>query len=427
MTNTTDDTRDVLSAEVEAERAIVASESPSARASMAVAPPVLTEADRERVSAYGEWLADLESLSFPTEYTGGAADSTVATLDEATATYPGDDPSIPTALDIASDAISSAFTALATEHAANHDSAQDRFTTAAAGLATAATSIESELDALAVETGYRLVGESVPAATTTTASTTVLRWIDGDTVRTSAGTVRLIGIDTPELSEKCSKAFDAVAAVESLAPAGTAITLVNPASVDDTDKYDRLLRYVLVDGTDIGYALLINDLAEARYDSRDGYAWHPHESAYRAEGAPVGDKALCEWEDDSLAGFVLAAAIAAGDDDSDWHSRLARLSRMLRSADEPLDKTMASAVAQHEKREAAERAAREAAEAAERAAEEAAAAAERAAAEAAEAASSSSGTSSSSSSSGSTFNPDTYTGCRAYAPGGKTWKPIPCP
>ena len=30
------------------------------------------------------------------------------------------------------------------------------------------------------------------------------------------------------------------------------------------------------------------------------------------------------------------------------------------------------------------------------------------------------------SSSGSESGPSTYTGCRSYAPGGKTWTPIPC-
>jgi hypothetical protein len=49
---------------------------------------------------------------------------------------------------------------------------------------------------------------------------------------------------------------------------------------DTVDRYGRWLRYVDVDGTDAGLAEINVGLAIARYDSRDGYGWHPREDGY---------------------------------------------------------------------------------------------------------------------------------------------------
>jgi hypothetical protein len=43
-----------------------------------------------------------------------------------------------------------------------------------------------------------------------------------------------------------------------------------------------LLRYVDVNGTDAGLRLIKEGLAIARYDSRDGYGFHPREPKYIA-------------------------------------------------------------------------------------------------------------------------------------------------
>lgn len=117
-------------------------------------------------------------------------------------------------------------------------------------------------------------------------SVTIERWVDGDTVDTTAGRVRILGIDTPEYDE-CG--FDeASAEAEAIAPVGSAAVLVKAPDDDDTDRYGRLLRYVVVDGTDVGLTLIERGLAIARYDSRDGYGPHPYEAAYIAadEAAP---------------------------------------------------------------------------------------------------------------------------------------------
>lgn len=101
--------------------------------------------------------------------------------------------------------------------------------------------------------------------------------VDGDTVDVAGvGRVRVIGIDTPERGE-CG--FDEASDAVSTLVLGETVTLV-PGAADDTDRYGRLLRYVEVDETDVGLELLEAGLAQARYDSRDGYGEHPREDAY---------------------------------------------------------------------------------------------------------------------------------------------------
>jgi endonuclease YncB( thermonuclease family) len=109
-------------------------------------------------------------------------------------------------------------------------------------------------------------------------SAKVVRWVDGDTVVTSKGTVRLIGVDTPE-SGACG-AGTATAYARTLAPVGSTIRLGNPTSVRDRDKYNRKLRYVDRGTIDIANRQIIKG-AKARYDGRDGYQWHPRQTKYR--------------------------------------------------------------------------------------------------------------------------------------------------
>lgn len=106
--------------------------------------------------------------------------------------------------------------------------------------------------------------------------------VDGDTIRLESGIyVRLIGIDTPEVGECGYEA--ARAALDRMV--GTNVELPNPSSVDDKDRYGRLLRYVRVGSRDTGMVLIRRGLATARYDSLDGYDWHPRQDRYRAAGA----------------------------------------------------------------------------------------------------------------------------------------------
>ena len=101
----------------------------------------------------------------------------------------------------------------------------------------------------------------------------VSRIVDGDTLELGNGeTVRLVGMDTPEVGE-CGyqKASDHLASLV----LGKRVRL--GVSDEDRDRYGRLLRYV-----DAGLNLIRSGLAVARYDSRDGYGFHPRQPQYIA-------------------------------------------------------------------------------------------------------------------------------------------------
>lgn len=106
----------------------------------------------------------------------------------------------------------------------------------------------------------------------------VSRVIDGDTVELGNGrTVRLVGIDTPERGE-CG--FDQATSTLVQLVEGKSVRLVR--SDEDTDRYGRLLRYVDIGNMDAGLRLIKGGRAIARYDSRDGYGFHPREPRYIA-------------------------------------------------------------------------------------------------------------------------------------------------
>lgn len=110
---------------------------------------------------------------------------------------------------------------------------------------------------------------------------TLVSVVDGDTVETSAGTVRIIGIDTPERGE-CGDA-QATAAIAALIAAGDAVTLELPDGQNEQDRHGRLLRYVTTaGGVDLALMQLQAGNAVARYDSADGYPAHPREADYHA-------------------------------------------------------------------------------------------------------------------------------------------------
>jgi endonuclease YncB( thermonuclease family) len=113
--------------------------------------------------------------------------------------------------------------------------------------------------------------EPAPAATPEP-NAVVTHVVDGDTVDLASGErVRVIGIDTPERGQ-CGY-HDAAAAMSDLVQGRGVV--VTSGAVDDQDRYGRILRYVDVDGTDAGLAMIQGGFAIARYDSRDGYG-HIH-------------------------------------------------------------------------------------------------------------------------------------------------------
>ena len=114
---------------------------------------------------------------------------------------------------------------------------------------------------------------------------TVTNVTDGDTVDISSTdgqvfTVRVLGIDAPEIGTGC--AADLATETMTNLVLGREVALTMGADGEDVDQYGRFLRFVEVDGTDVGLALLSYGLASARHDSSDGYANHGREAQYHS-------------------------------------------------------------------------------------------------------------------------------------------------
>ena len=247
----------------------------------------------------------------------------------------------------------------------------------------------------------------------------VVRWKDGDSLITSVGEVRLIGINAAELSTNCPVSQEAADFSNQAAPPGSTIALVDPASVTDRDRYGRLLRYVtLPDGNDLGLALIKAGLARAEYDATTGFEWHPAQADYRGQPQPEFPEG-CATEPPP----VLPADLADGG--AAWASALAAATVASKSTDAfPAWIDAAVTTAREAAIARAEARARALAEARAKAAARArAAAAARVRAAAAAAANSRPPRSSSGSSGGSSGGYPGYTGPRCYAPGGQTWRP----
>ncbi|PIR53907.1 hypothetical protein COU75_03585 [Candidatus Peregrinibacteria bacterium CG10_big_fil_rev_8_21_14_0_10_42_8] len=124
---------------------------------------------------------------------------------------------------------------------------------------------------------------------------TVHRIIDGDTLEVvlfdgSEETVRIIGIDTPEYKE-CY--FEEATEYLQLLISDKNIVLQEQPG-DDRDKYERLLRYIHIDGIDIGLQLITDGYAR-------NYPWfdHPRVEQYstlenRAKQLGLGLWSECE-------------------------------------------------------------------------------------------------------------------------------------
>ena len=88
---------------------------------------------------------------------------------------------------------------------------------------------------------------------------------DGDTIRIAEldQPIRILGYDTPEIGE-CGYC-EATQRLAQILGSGT--VTVTTDNGDNTDRYGRYLRHVLVNGVPVGLTMISEGKANARYDS----------------------------------------------------------------------------------------------------------------------------------------------------------------
>lgn len=128
---------------------------------------------------------------------------------------------------------------------------------------------------------YFLVKSQSTDVVRDSAKWSLVKIVDGDTIDVKGSTdvvqrVRLVGLDTAEPGE-CGfrEASEALAQL-----IGTNKINLSPAGTDDKDRYGRLLRYVDVEGRDVGLELIKGGYGIAAYDSRTKYPKHAREDSY---------------------------------------------------------------------------------------------------------------------------------------------------
>lgn len=156
--------------------------------------------------------------------------------------------------------------------------------------------------------------------------------VDGDTVETSEGTVRIIGIDTPERGE-CGHP-EASAAIGRVVSSGELVALVLPEGQNNLDQHGRLVRYVITDdGVDLGLMQLEAGNAIARYDSTDGYPEHPRQASYHtaevASSGPDGSVLTLACEQGRPEGV---APFTGQTDDDRWWTQYTSCSKLKKNA-----------------------------------------------------------------------------------------------
>jgi endonuclease YncB( thermonuclease family) len=133
----------------------------------------------------------------------------------------------------------------------------------------------------------------------------VSRVVDGDTIDLDNGvTVRLVQIDAPEREGECY-GRKAGAELRRLLPAGTKVRLVRDPSLDNTDRYGRLLRYVFEARQNINVTLLRRGAASVWFfdGDRGRYAAKFARTADQARAKERGAWGVCEASTNYLASW----------------------------------------------------------------------------------------------------------------------------
>jgi micrococcal nuclease len=123
-----------------------------------------------------------------------------------------------------------------------------------------------------------------------------VEWVvDGDTLRLAGGKqVRLLQIDAPEGGKDCY-GDDATRELIRLTPKGTRVRLERDPGLDDTDQYDRLLRYVFVGRENVNVELVERGAVSPYYfrNDRGRYARELDDAVANAMKAERGYWRVC--------------------------------------------------------------------------------------------------------------------------------------
>jgi micrococcal nuclease len=120
---------------------------------------------------------------------------------------------------------------------------------------------------------------------------TVARVGDGDTVDLTDGRrIRLVQIDAPELGDGECYGREAARALRKLLPEGATVRLVADPSLDDVDRFGRLLRYVHLGATNVNLELVSRGTAAPWFfgGARGRYANEFLDAARAAEAEQRG-------------------------------------------------------------------------------------------------------------------------------------------
>jgi len=110
---------------------------------------------------------------------------------------------------------------------------------------------------LLVTAAFLAIGVSISGGYTASATTTITKVYDGDTITLSTGEkVRLLQIDTPELSPTECYGKEARSALVKLLNTPGRLSLKTDSKLDKVDRYGRLLRYVFIGKTNINLKLV---------------------------------------------------------------------------------------------------------------------------------------------------------------------------
>jgi micrococcal nuclease len=123
----------------------------------------------------------------------------------------------------------------------------------------------------------------------------VARVGDGDSIELESGErVRLVQIDAPELGEDECYGEEATATLEDLLPPGSSVRLEADSRLDDTDRFDRLLRYVHLGDLNVNLELVRRGAASVWFVEGPGrYADELLDAAREAQASGRGLWGAC--------------------------------------------------------------------------------------------------------------------------------------